>query len=224
MTKLEASRLVAMLVATFRPARWDELSQQVFESAIEDLDFELAKRAVSRLLTVARFMPVPAEIREAATELKLGPTRPGGEAWGDVLDAIRRVGGYAPQPDFADPLVGECVNAFGWRALCFEGDGDHDRARFIQYYDQLAKTRRSEQVSGVTLPRLPSGVSSNTKALPPPQGPENALAPPRRVTAGPSRAELSVVARPMPERSLTGRRMSVDELEAELAKAGGGRG
>jgi hypothetical protein len=163
MTKLEASKLIAMLVAVFRPNRWDDLAQQVYESAIEDLDFDLAKRAVSRLVTVARFMPVPSEIREAAADLRHGPVRPGGDAWGEVLEQTRRVG-YCGTPTFEDTIVAHIVKLWGWREICL-AEGPADRARFIELYDRLARERRVDEVSGVPLPRRLSGASETAKAL-----------------------------------------------------------
>lgn len=205
----ETTEIVMMLVAAFPATKADERTVSVYKTMLTDLEFDAAKAAVARLLTTCRFFPTIAEIRESEAAIRLGAVRPGGDAWGDVLEAIRRVGGYNPQPEFADPLVARCVSRFGWETLCWSRDDAADRARFIELYDREARTERVDVVSGLRLPRPPSGLACSPKALPQPQGPENALAPPRRASTGPT------------ERVWTGRRLSQAELDAELGEAGG---
>jgi len=232
MTNLEVSRLVAMLVAAFQPPRWSEEAQRIYEEMLADLEFDPTKQAVARLITVARFMPTVSEIRETAMCLQHGPVRPGGEAWGDVMAAVRKVGGYEPCPDFADPIVARCVERFGWRALCFEGDGTADRARFIELYDRLAREQRLDQVSGVPLPKPLSGLAEPRRLHGPPATPKPLVAAPspespatakpggRNVAFGPELMfEFGKLPRRHPRVQWTGRVLTVEELDAELAAA-----
>jgi hypothetical protein len=228
MTKTEVAKLVALLAAAFPASRWSEASQRVYEDRLADLDVDSASKAVARLIGTAEFMPTIAAIRSATADLRLGPVRPGGDAWGDVQDAVRQVGGYEPCPDFADPVVARCVDRFGWRALCFEGDGTADRARFIELYDRLAREQRLDQVSGVPLPKPLSGLAELRRLPEAPEQPKplvSAPSPERPATAkpggkdGPFRVELSNLVPAIPEppaRTWTGRRLTKDELDAEL--------
>jgi len=187
-TKTEAAKLVAMLIASFPNSQVSEKTTEVYEQMLADLDFGRAQRAVARLVGEKDFLPSIAEIRRTATELEFGPVRPGGEAWGDVMAAVRKVGGYEPCPDFADPVVARCVERFGWRALCFEGDGTSDRARFIELYDRLAREQRLDQVSGVPLPKPLAGLAEPMRLPEAPEQPKPlaaATSPERPATAKP---------------------------------------
>ena len=121
---------------------------------LADLDFELAKRAVTRLIATSKFLPTIAEVRSAATAFELGPVRAGGEAWGDVVAAIRFVGHYGI-PKFEDPLVAHCVECLSWRGLCLGENEAADRARFIEMYDAVAERRRTDDVARAEPLRLP---------------------------------------------------------------------
>lgn len=150
MTKLEAAKLVAVLIASFPNAKIMQDTSAVYERMLADLDYTAANAAVERLLATAKFLPAVAEIREAALAVCAGEIRPGGESWGEVLKAIARRGYVRPPGDgwnFSDPLVGQCVAALGWRALCDSENQQADRARFIELYDKLASTGRRTQLS-----------------------------------------------------------------------------
>jgi hypothetical protein len=150
-TAVQAAELVMMILAAYPQNRvTSDVTSKVYENMLADLDAQLARKAVTRLISVSKFMPTVAEIRAAAAELQHGPLRSGGEAWGDVLSEIRRIGIYAA-PRFADPIVADLVRRWGWRALC-DGHGDADRARFIDTYDAIALRARQDVVSGIPLP------------------------------------------------------------------------
>jgi hypothetical protein len=142
MTKSEAAKLVAMLSTAYADAKWTEATCATYEAMLLDLDAELATKAIRRLIQTAKFRPAISEIREAAASVELGDKRSGMEAWGDVLQAIRAVGGYS-SPRFDDPLVATAVERMGWKNLCWGDASDaSDRARFVELYDALAARRQ----------------------------------------------------------------------------------
>ena len=126
----------------------------IYEEMLIDLECEIAKNAVKRILDSSTFLPSIAEIRKAATDLKLGAVRAGGEAWGDVVNAIRFVGAYGV-PKFSDPIVAECVECLNWRALCLGENEISDRSQFVKLYDTLAARARADDVAGSDALRLP---------------------------------------------------------------------
>ena len=167
----EAAKVVAILTAAYPAARMTDATAEVYETMIGDLDFELARRAVTRLVCAAKFLPTVSEIRDAAADLSVGAGRSAVEAWGDVGMAIRRVGSYG-KPKFKDPLVAECVAALGWRSLCLgESPEATDRARFCEMYAALQKRQRMQDVSepGRLLPsvgeRAPQALPANVREL-----------------------------------------------------------
>lgn len=175
MTKSEAAKLVAMLLASFPNSQVSEKTAEVYEHMLSDLDFGLVQRAVARLVGTEDFLPSIAKIRRTATELQRGPVRPGGDAWGEVLEQTREVG-YCGTPTFEDSIVEYIVGLWGWREICL-AEGPADRARFIELYDRLAKERRVDEVSGVPLPRRLPGASEEPKALTHEAGSERAAQP-----------------------------------------------
>jgi len=156
MTESETARVVAVLMAAFPHAKATAATSSAYESMLRDLEYAAVNAAISRLLATSRWMPTIAEIREATLSLQAGDVKPGGEAWGSVLKAIRFAGVHrVPGVDFAfaDPVVAKCVRLLNWAELCNSENTTADRARFIELYDKLAKSHRVEQLSG-TLPAV----------------------------------------------------------------------
>lgn len=152
MTKIEVAKLVAIVLGAWPSAHVTSKTSTVYESALADLEYVTAQLAIDRLIKTARFLPSIAEIREMELEVRMGPQRLGGEAWGDVVAAIRRIGAYHPPPIFEDPCVAECVRLMSWRALCLGENEAADRARFVELYNGLQKRARLDAAAGRELP------------------------------------------------------------------------
>lgn len=155
MTRLEVAKLVGVLMAAFPSGQSTDRTSQIYEEMLVDLDFSSANAVVRRLIATCKFMPSIAEIREAALEVTSGQVRPGGDAWGDVLAAVRRFG-YYRRPVFDDPVVARVVQSLGWEEICASENQAADRARFIETYDKLTKAQRREAqvLPGAKLPEL----------------------------------------------------------------------
>lgn len=157
----EAKRVVAFLLALCPAAKIHAAPDgvgtvEVYQALLVDLPFQAAMAAVTAVAKTHRFptvLPSVAEIREATLTLTHGARRPGGDAWGDVLRAVRRFGAYRT-PSFDDPLVARAVAALSWREICTSENQAADRARFVELYDQLAATARREILTG-----LPAGAA-----------------------------------------------------------------
>ncbi len=171
MKAIDAAKLVATLAAAYRDSKISPETSQVYESLLADLDLDVAKEAVLRLIATSKWLPTIAEIRSTAADIERGPVRRGVEAYGDVLAEIRRTGVYGV-PSFRDPLVAECVRIMVWRGLCLGENEAADRARFIELYDGLSVRARTDAVAGRALPApvgglaLPSPVGRLLDALP----------------------------------------------------------
>jgi len=68
-----------------------------------------------------------------------------GEAWAEVLGAIRIVGSYG-SPKFSDSLIKKAVNCIGWRHLCLSENIEIQRAHFLKIYESLSKRENYERV------------------------------------------------------------------------------
>ena len=159
MTESQVAKLVAVLMVTYPNAKWIAAdlkrdtpgTSTAYERMLVDLDYAAANAAIERLIaTKPAFPPSIAEIREAALAVSSGERRAGGDAWGDVLAAIRRYG-YARTPgrdfELEDPVVLDCIKALGWQELCSSENQVADRARFIELYDKRAADHRRRELS-----------------------------------------------------------------------------
>lgn len=214
MKAIDAAKLVATLAAAYRDSKISPETSRVYESLLADLDLEVAKEAVLRLIATSKWLPTIAEIRSTAVDIERGPVRSGGEAYGDVLAEIRRTGHYGV-PRFNDPLVARCVEMMTWRGLCLGDNEASDRARFIELYENLASRARTDIVAGRALPSPPAGLALASRI-----GWLRELPAPRSVDTV-TRAELEQAATREPTVTAPGRRWTAEELDAELRKASG---
>jgi hypothetical protein len=142
-------------MTTTLPREWSFLAkpqqkatERMYCKLLRDIPFAVGYTATEQLLATAKRMPTPADIREVAMQLMHGDVKPGGEAWGGVVKAIEREGiSRTPGKDFifADSITAKCVASLSWKELCRSDNRTADRARFIELYDQLARTYRREQ-------------------------------------------------------------------------------
>jgi hypothetical protein len=218
MKKSETTEIVMMLLASYPAARTAEKTPEVYEAMLADLDYAIARRAVTRLIATSKWLPTIAEIREACTALSHGPLRAGGEAWQDAMSEVRRVGRYEA-PRFADPLVVETMRLWGsWQGFCDSPQDDPGgRARFIELYDQLAARRRADVVSGIPLPAPRSASLSLSEPLPPRRAPPQVSAPAAELQAlPPAPTFVPPTVKPRPVSAYAGRQMSAEEIQAAI--------
>jgi hypothetical protein len=244
MEKSEVTELVMMLFAAFPAAKGDAESWRrtlrVYGEMLIDLDVNLTRQAVMRLVATAKWLPTIAEIRAASTDLRLGPVRDGGEAWKDVMEKARFAGRY-DVPEFEDPLVSEALRLWGsWQSFCDSPEDDPGgRARFIELYDALTRRKRDTDVSGIPLPAperprprlvapiVPLGIAAPAPV--PPVAPVVPIAPAAPVAAPAAVEPAAPVPMPMmpmvPRKRFPDpayRRYTAEELEAALKKPPGG--
>jgi hypothetical protein len=152
MNPTEAKKITALLAMSFPSSQFNEDNARAYEKLLSPFEFEPTLRAVELLAQTQKFLPAISEIRGATIDLERGARRSGAEAWGDVVDEIRRVGAYR-EPKFSDELTAYAVERCGWRNLCLEGSNDAaDRARFIEVYEAASERKQRAEKSGLALP------------------------------------------------------------------------
>jgi hypothetical protein len=166
MRKSEANEIVTMLLAAYPHFTPSEQTPAVYELMMQDLDYSQTKAAVTRIICTSKFFPSIAEIREACLVVTDGSIRTGGDAWAEVKAAVRKFGrSYGPDdplPVFDDTILVRAMRMWGsWNSLCNAPEDDPGgRARFIEFYDSLARDKRRETVS------RPAFGAAAAKALP----------------------------------------------------------
>ncbi len=172
MTPSEVGKLVQFAFANY-PHLQEKDSGQVAElwnAALSDIPFELAKAALVKVLTTSRYFPTVADIREAAVYLTTGRPMTADEAWGLVTEAIRHYGYYREREALASlpPDVAAVVRRFGWQEICSCEEPDVIRGQFRRAWEANASQAREMAVlpapiremilaASERMPRLGSG-------------------------------------------------------------------
>jgi hypothetical protein len=179
MTGEEAKGVVKLLLASYPTQRQrlsaDDIAEmtRAYAMAFRQIAAEQVRQAVTELVLTEKWLPSIATVVARVAEVRDGRKRDGGEAWGDVLAAVRKYGSWrTPGVDFkfADPIAARAVKSLGWSELCASENAVSDRARFIELYAQLAANDASDRAVAGALPgksskELPSGTRSLADAI-----------------------------------------------------------
>ena len=152
----------------------------IYVKLLADLDAEALIAATQQHIATSKFPPTVAELREACASLTRPALPAWADAWGEVLEAIRRVG-YLGQPSFSHPLITQAVQGMGgWKLLCAMeiSETATQRAQFRDVYNAYASratatanllpdVRAAAERNGV----LPAPVEAAPPALPAPSEP-----------------------------------------------------
>lgn len=150
MTRTEALKLATVLRAAFPRQKLPEDTLEVYAELLGDLDFGVAKMAVMTLARTVDFFPSIAEIRNAVADI-VSPRKLPEEAWGEVQQAIGRIGAYRT-PVFEDADTQRAVEIIGWQNVCLDENAAATRARFIDAYRGLAERTQQRIALGQPLP------------------------------------------------------------------------
>lgn len=152
---------------------------KVYQDMLSDLDAPALKAAVRQHIAVSKWPPTVAELREGCADLTRPALPAWSDAWGEVLEAIRRVG-YLGQPSFSHPLIAQAVQGLGgWKLLCQMeiSETATQRAQFRDMFNAYANRAEREAallpaVRALAVERgaLPAPVE-DTPALPAPTEP-----------------------------------------------------
>lgn len=150
MTKKEFS-VFAMALKTYYPREEIIPNQQALElwyKALEDIPYNVLEVTLGKWVSLNRFSPSIADLREQATELMLGRIPEWQEGWQIVTTAIGRFGIYDIQKalDFMDDMTREAVAQIGgFRALCLSTNKTADRANFRIAYEAIANRKKDQR-------------------------------------------------------------------------------
>lgn len=141
--RIEVAKVVGALAAAFPHAQITEDTLRVYVAALADIPLDVLEVAANQCLAECEFFPTVARLRDTAlsltTDLERQPTP--FAAWGEVVEAVRRVG-YYREPTFSTPLISKAVSIMGWKELCLSDNGVADRAHFVKVYEQLLNRER----------------------------------------------------------------------------------
>ena len=156
MTKAEFGVFTAAL-KTYYPREKDLLpndaAMQLWYKQLCDIPFPVAEAALDKWVALNKWPPSIAEFREVSATVVHVEAADWGEAWGAVLDAIRRHGQYGQQQalESLDELTRRAVQAVGWRELCLSENISVERANFRSIYQDMVAREKVKQQMGEAL-------------------------------------------------------------------------
>ncbi|TYO95146.1 replicative helicase loader/inhibitor [Desulfallas thermosapovorans] len=161
MTEKEAITLVGMLFAAYPKFEAPKATIKLYQQFLQDLDFNLARAAVTKHIAVSQYFPTIAELRDAALSLT-NKTPSASDAWCEVMEQISKIGSYGA-PKFSHPAIKKAVNAIGWTNLCWSEEIGVERAHFLKIYEVYRK-REVENAKilplfkklGLKMPEMPA--------------------------------------------------------------------
>jgi len=145
MTHKETATLLGILSAAY-PRFYANMTHASIAEAVEvwavmlsDVSFDTAKLALQRLIATNKFPPSIAEMRESIAAIIYTPLPDSGDAWGEVIAAIREYGYYRQSEALASMRepVRMAVQRMGWRELCMSENDMADRAHFLRIYETI---------------------------------------------------------------------------------------
>lgn len=162
MDKKEFS-MFAMAIRTYYPKENILPNQQAMElwyRELQDIPYPVAEAGLRKWVSINKWSPSIAEIREMASNVKSGSIPDWGDGWEQVLMAIRRYGSYRETEAMAslDELTRQCVKRLGFRNICLSENINQDRANFRMIYEQLANRQKMDMQIAEPLKQLISGM------------------------------------------------------------------
>lgn len=136
MTKLEAEKFMAALMAAYPVQTIKQETVQVYTRMLMDLDHGAVQQAIPQLISRCKFFPTIAEITEAAKGAATGlPAL--ADAWSEVERAMLKTGYYG-RPSWSHPAIHVAIRGLGgWQEVCRSEDTIALKRRFTSQYREI---------------------------------------------------------------------------------------
>lgn len=169
MTFDEFKILVKGMKAVY-PEPWflpDGDAVKIWYSLLQDIDYKVANAGIQKWMMTNPKAPSIADIRSMTTEVVQGVSKEWGDAWEDVLKAIRRYGMYRSDEamETFDEITKQCVQRLGFKEICMSENIVADRANFRMIYEQLTERKAKDDVLPQKLKNLISTINTDAKAI-----------------------------------------------------------
>lgn len=134
---------------------FDEEQATVWYDFFKDVDFEVFRQAVKRIIPKNKYLPSIAELRGEIAQM----TNPllqlnVDDEWNNVIEAIRKHGTYITAEEFSkfNETTLKVIKTIGWRRLCLSENIEFERRTFYDIFKSYQK--RSEDISLMQLGSL----------------------------------------------------------------------
>lgn len=139
----------AMALKTYYPKENllpNDKAMELWFKQLQDIPYEVAEIGLNKWVSLNKWSPSIADIREMASSVSNGDIPDWGEAWEEVCRAIRHHGVYGATEamESLSPIARKTAQRMGFRNLCMSENPHADRASFRLIYEQLAERERMD--------------------------------------------------------------------------------
>jgi hypothetical protein len=124
----------------------DKASADIWYEMLKDIPYQQINLALKEYIATNKFPPTIADLRELTSNYNNLPILDYGEAWEEVILAIRKHGYMEVESAYASmsPLTVKCVKRIGWQNICMSENITADRANFRMIYETEQKRQRED--------------------------------------------------------------------------------
>lgn len=142
--------VLAAAIRTYYPKEQILPNQQALElwyRELQDIPFPVAEATLRQWVATNKWSPTIADIREGAATVQHGSMKDWGEAWEEVLAAVRKYGLYnqGKALDSLEPLTRTAAERTGFRNICLSENIGMERANFRMIYESLTEREKTNQ-------------------------------------------------------------------------------
>lgn len=154
----------AMALKTYYPRENllpNNQAMELWYKQLQDIPYDVAEASLNKWVATNKWSPSIAEIREMATSVTYGELPTWGDAWEEVMRAIRNYGSYRQREaiESMSDLTNKAVERVGgFISLCRSENIEVDRANFRMVYEQLAARSRTDRMLPDRLKMLIEGM------------------------------------------------------------------
>lgn len=147
--------IIADAIRTYYPKEnilSNEQAVTLWYEQLKDIPYDVAAATINKWVSINKWSPTIADIREGAATLIYGKEKTWGEAWEDVIKAIRVKGIYDIKGtlDRLDDTTRKVAKQIGIENICMSESGETNtlRAHFKKMYEEeIERQKRYNQMS-----------------------------------------------------------------------------
>lgn len=141
--------MFAMALKTYYPRENllpNDKAMELWYGQLRDIPYEVAEAGLNKWVSLNKWPPSIADIREMASSIVHGDLPDWGEAWEEVCKAIDRYGAYRPMEalESMSPIARKATERIGFVNLCRSENISADRANFRMIYESLAEREKKD--------------------------------------------------------------------------------
>ena len=142
----------AMALKTYYPRENllpNDKAMELWFRQLQDIPFKVAEIGLQKWVSLNKWSPSIADIREMASTITKGELPDWGDAWQEVQRAIRCYGSYRADEalESLSPLARKATERIGFTNICMSESPEASRANFRMIYESLAdREKRDAQI------------------------------------------------------------------------------